>query len=243
MTRSDSRFRTVVLAVSLLTPLACGDKKDDKPEAAPSGERTKDPVPETPKDAPKGPFAGFDFEAAKTTWQGSWVLEGESVGTKVAWMIDGEQLVAFDGTSEKKLKFTIYSPCQVTTTDEDAGMTSYTNYAIIDGQLHAGLGSSGTVVDGGTTIVCTGGKTYVLADGKCEAWSEMFDDWKSEPADCKIEGEGAERKFVANGNEVPFVSDTALATAQLKANVATKQPNFDAAKQALAQPAEAGAPG
>jgi len=62
--------------VSTLGLAACG-KSDERPEGAPSGERTKEPVPETPKDAPTGPFAGFDFEKAKQAWQGAWVLEGE----------------------------------------------------------------------------------------------------------------------------------------------------------------------
>lgn len=227
------RACALALAGSLgLVVVGCG-KKDAKPEDAPSGERTEEPVPETPKDAPEGPFAQFDFEAAEAAWQGSWVLEGEVAGKQVAWMIDGDQLVEFDGNEERKLEFSLYSPCQVAYTDTDAGVTVYKSFVLVGDQLHAGLGSSGTVA-GDATIVCTGGKVYVLSGDTCEVWSEMFDDWKSEAAQCKIEGEGEERAFVVDGREIPFIAAAALATAQLKGKLAIKHPNFEAAKQALA---------
>lgn len=229
MTRASRLFS--LLAASFT--LACGSGGDAKPKEAPPSERMEEPAPETPKDAPKGPFAGFDFEAAKSAWQGSWVLEGEVAGKQVAWMIDGESLVEFDGEKERKLAFSLYSPCQVSYTDEEEGVTTYKNFALVGTQLHTGLGSSGTVA-GDATIVCTGGKTYVLRGETCEAWSEMFDDWKNEPAECKVEGEGEARKFVVGSTEIPFVSDTALATTQLQGKLATKHPNFAAAKAALA---------
>ena len=239
MTTRTEKLWIPVLAA--LFTLACGAQSDQKPEDAPSGERTEEPVPETPKDAPKGPFAGFDFAGAEAAWQGSWVLDGEG-GKQVVWMIDGASLVEFDGSAERKLEFAIYSPCQVTYTDTDKGVTTYKSFVQVGDVLHTGLGSSGTVA-GDATIVCTGGKTYVLRGESCEAWSEMFDDWKSKPAECKIEGEGDTRKFVAGGSEVPFVSALALATTQLQRKVATQYPNFDAAKAALAgEPAAPTAP-
>jgi hypothetical protein len=211
---------------------ACG-KSEEKPEGAPSGERTKEPVPEVPKDAPSGPFAAFDFAAAKQAWQGAWLLEGERIGRRVAWLVEGERVRVFDGQAEKQLGFTVYSPCQVTTTDEDAGVTTYTNFLFVGEQLHAGLGSSGTVA-GEAVIVCDGGKTYVLIGDTCAAWSEMFDDWKSEPASCKLEGQGPERKFVIGDRSIAFLGDDAIGTDQMKGNVASKYPNFEAAKAALA---------
>ena len=226
---------SLVAAVGLLT-IACGDKGKDKAEDKPSGERTEEPEPETPKDAPSGPFKEFDFEAAKAAWQGAWVLEGDMAGKQVAWKIEGESLIEFDGEKETKLEFSVYSPCQVTYTDTDKGMTTYKSFVFVGDKLHTGLGSSG-VVAGEATIACTGGKVYVLRGETCEAWSEMFDDWKAKPAECKIEGEGEARKFIADGSELPFVSDRALATLQLQGKVAAKHPDFDAAKAALAGPA------
>jgi hypothetical protein len=226
------RVRTLLPIAALTLALGCG-KSDETTPDKPSGERTKEPVPETPKDAPKGPFAPFDFAAAQARWQGAWVLGGDVIGKQVAWQIDGDTLVEFDGTRERKLKFTVYSPCQVTSTDEDEGVTSYTTFTFVGDQLHAGLGSAGAVV-GDATIVCDGGKTYVLRPDGCTVWSEMFDDWKSEPSTCKIEGEGAGRKFTIDGREIGFLSETALGTAQMQGNVATKHPDFAAAKAALA---------
>ncbi|PRQ07687.1 hypothetical protein [Enhygromyxa salina] len=218
--------------------LICGcGKKDEVPEGAPSGERTQEPLPEVPKDAPSGPFASFDFEAAEASWQGSWTLDGEVAGKQVAWMIDGATLVEFDGTAERKLEFSLYSPCQITYTDVDEGVTVYKSFTFVRDTLHAGLGSSGTVA-GDTVIACHGGKTYVLdGAGTCLAWTERFDDWKSAPATCSVEGEGEARKFVVDGREIEFLDDASLGTLQMKNNVATKHANFAAAKAALASAA------
>lgn len=235
-TSQHERARAVALVVPtllVLSSLACKD--DPRPEDAPSGERTKEPVPETPKDAPTGPFASFDFEAAKSAWQGSWVLEGEVAGKQVAWMIDGEQLVEFDGERERELEFSLYSPCQVAYTEtlDDGSTTGFKSFTFARDTLHAGLGAAGTVA-GDTTIACAGGKTYTLRGDQCQAWSEMFNDWKAQPAECAVQGEGAERKFVVDGRELSFFDDMALGTEQLRGNVATKYPNFEAAKAALA---------
>ena len=236
-TASRSRLGHVWgFALAGLLVCACG-KSDEQPEGAPSGERTKEPTPEVPKDAPTGPFAAFDFEAAEASWQGSWVLDGEG-GKQVAWMIDGASLVEFDGTAERKLEFSLYSPCQVTYTDVDEGVTVYKSFTFVRDTLHAGLGSAGTVA-GDSVIVCDGGKTYVLdAAGKCMAWTERFDDWKSAPATCSLAGEGETRKFVVDGREIAFIDDVAIGTTQMRNNVATKHANFAAAKAALASPAE-----
>jgi hypothetical protein len=229
--------RACCFSVLSLLASGCG-KQDEKPEGAPAGERTKEPVPEVPKDAPTGPFAAYDFEAAAASWQGSWVLEAGSAGRQVAWMIDGTSLVESDGKSERSLEFAVYSPCQITYTDVDEGSTSYMSFTFVRDTLHAGLGSAGVVV-GESVIVCDGGKTYALAgDGTCLAWTERFDDWKSEPATCAVEGEGEARKFVVAGREIPFLDDVALGTSQMRNNVAIKHANFAAAKSALASPAE-----
>jgi hypothetical protein len=229
-----SRSIHATLALVAALGLACG-KSDERPEGAPSGERTKEPVPETPKDAPSGPFAAFDFAQAKQAWQGAWVLEGEVIGSRVAWLVEGDRVRVFDGKTEREMGFAVYSPCQVTTTEdrEDESVTTYTNFTFVGEQLHAGLGSSGTVA-GHAVIVCDGGKTYVLTGSTCEAWSEVFDDWKGEPATCKVEGEGPERKFVVEDRSIAFLGEGSLGSDQMKANVASKQPNFDAAKAALA---------
>jgi hypothetical protein len=242
MSRSFQAFFWVVLMLGFALGPGCG-KSDERPEGAPSGERTKEPVPETPKDSPSGPFAGFDFAAAKQAWQGAWVLEGDVVGSHVAWLVEGDRVRVFDGQTERELGFAVYSPCQVTTTHdgEDGSVTTYTNFTFVGDQLHAGLGSSGTVAAGpaGTSdsekvIVCDGGKTYVLTGDRCVAWSELFDDWKDEPATCTLEGQGADRKFVVDGRSIGFLGEASLGTEQMRANVASKQPNFDAAKAALA---------
>lgn len=237
MIRNEHVWR---FALAGLLVCACG-KKEERPEGAPSGERTKDPAPEVPKDAPTGPFAAFDFEAAEASWQGSWVLDGESGGKQVAWMIDGRSLVEFDGAAERKLEFSLYSPCQVTYTDVDEGVTVYRSFTFVRDTLHTGLGSAGTVA-GDSVIVCDGGKTYVLdGAGECLAWSERFDDWKSAPATCEIKdaAEGEPRKFVVDGREIAFIDDVALGTMQMQNNVAIKHANFAAAKAALASKPDA----
>jgi hypothetical protein len=221
--------RTTPLALALLATLAllgCGKDK----EPPPSGQRTEEPVPEIPKDAPTGPFAGFDFEAAAGKWQGAWTLQ--SGGRTVAWSIEGSKLIEFDGEREKTYEFAIYSPCQITHTDTEEGVTTYMTFTFVGDTLHAGLGGAGTVV-GDATVGCLGGKTYVRRSDQCLEWSEMFDDWKSEAADCQITGEGPDRKLITARGELPFVSDTALANQQMQSNVATRHGDFAAAKAAL----------
>lgn len=221
-------------AIALLAALllsGCGNKDDEK-QALPSGERSEKPTPETPKDAPKGPFAGFDFAATEARWQGAWVLGGSVAGQQVAWMIDGTKLVEFDGKTEKTYEFELYSPCQVTFTDADAGVTTYKTFTFAGDTLHTGLGSAGTVV-GDAMIVCTGGKTYVLRGDECLEWSELFNDWKSEPADCKVVGQGAESKFKVGRSELSLIGDVALVNQQMRGNVAVKHADFAAAKKAL----------
>lgn len=225
------RHTTALALAATLTLLGCGKDEDKTP---PSGERTKEPVPETPKDAPAGPFAGFDFEAAASKWQGAWVLPGAAIGQTVAWKVEGNQVTEFDGKTEKTYEFAIYSPCQVAYTDADEGVTTYHTFTFDGDTLHAGLGSAGAVI-GDATVACTGGKTYVLRGDECREWSEMFDDWKSKPAECKIEG----GKLVTPSQALPFISATALANRQMQGNVAVKHPDFDTAKAALAN---AGAP-
>jgi hypothetical protein len=215
--------------LAALTLLGCGK---DEEQAPPSGERTKEPVPETPKDAPDGPFVGFDFEAAASKWQGAWTLPGETPGRTVAWKVDGKQLTQFDGTQEKTFEFAIYSPCQIAYTDADAGVTTYQTFTFAGDTLHAGLGSAGTVA-GDAIMACMSGKTYVLRGQECLEWSEMFDDWKSQKVDCKLDGEGEARKLVTPDGELPFVGEAALANQQMQGNVAVKHGDFAAAKAAL----------
>ncbi|HLT36255.1 MAG TPA: hypothetical protein VK034_08215, partial [Enhygromyxa sp.] len=117
-------------------------------------------------------------------------------------------------------------------TDAEQGVTTYQTFTFAGDTLHAGLGSAGTVV-GDMIVACMGGKTYVLRGDECLEWSEMFDDWKSEQADCKVAGEGPERKLVIGDRELPFVGETALANQQMQGNVATRHGDFAAAKAAL----------
>jgi hypothetical protein len=220
--------RLTALALALLL-LGCG-KQDDK-QPPPSGERTEEPVPETPKDAPSGPFAGFDFEAAASKWHGAWTLPG-STGRMVAWSIEGTTLIEFDGEKEQTYEFAIYSPCQITYTDAEAGVTTYKTFTFAGDRLHAGLGSAGAVV-GEAIVACMSGKTFVRRGEECLEWSEMFDNWKSKPAECEITGAGEDRKFVTPQGELAFVSDAALVNQQMQGNVATRHADFAAAKAAL----------
>ncbi|MFO7565859.1 MAG: hypothetical protein R6X02_24670 [Enhygromyxa sp.] len=213
---------------AVLALLGCKDKDKEPP---PSGERTQEPVPETPKDAPSGPFAGFDFDAAAKRWQGAWVLPG-AIGRKVAWSLEGEKLTEFDGENDKTYEFAIYSPCQVTYTDADAGVTTYKTFTFVGDELYTGLGGAGTVI-GDAIVACMSGKTYVLRGEECLEWSEMFDNWKSKPAECQVTGKGPDRKFVSAHGELAFVSDTALANQQMQGNLAARHDSFAAAKTGL----------
>jgi hypothetical protein len=225
-------IRSPISAIWLLAALLLGGcNKDDNPTPKPSGERTNEPEPQTPKNAPQGPFAGFDFAAALAQWQGVWTLPGP-LGQTLVWKIDGNELVEFDGERERTYEFSLYSPCQVMFTDPVAAVTNYTTFVVVDGTLRIGHTAAGTVVDD-AIIACIGGKIYVLRDDECREWTEIFDDWKSTPVECKVEGEGDDRRLVTPLDTIRFVSDTALASDAILGNVATKVEDYAAAKAAL----------
>ena len=230
MLRAMLRRRPAWILLALVLA-GCSREAEDAPK--PSGERTREPVPETPKDAPSGPFAKFDFEAAARRWQGAWVLPGEAVGGQVAWNVVGDRVTSSSTASEASLRFAVYSPCQIGYTDDAAGETTYLNFVFVGEALHAGFGATGVVL-GDTIIVCDGdGQVYALTGEQCSRWSEMFDDWKSEPARCRVEGEGEARTFVVGESRLSFVGD-ALLEATMREQVASWHADFAAAKSALA---------
>lgn len=216
--------RSLALA-ALLGGVACKDAPD-----RPSGERTVEPVPETPKDAPTGPFAGFDFADAKQRWQGAWHLPSNE-----AWWVEGDRVTVFDpglGGDRGEMAFAIYSPCQVTITDEGRGITEYRYYALAGDALHvAPLGPFGTTL-GDKAVVCRFADTLVLEGETCESWIEMFDDWKGSPSQCQISGQGDGRRFVAGEDSLRAVAG-AWVPEDAAETRAKAHPDFDAAKAAL----------
>ncbi|MFV8754248.1 hypothetical protein ACNOYE_27200 [Nannocystaceae bacterium ST9] len=235
----DRGFRHGLPALILLASLACSGEPEDKPK--PSGERTHEPVPETPKDAPSGPFAKFDFASAADRWQGDWVVAGASAERKLAWHVAGDRVTqAGQDGQEANFRFAVYSPCQVGYTDDEAGETTFANFAFAEGRLHVGLGATGVALGETTLVVCDGdGQVYVLEGAQCSKWSEMFDDWKRSPGKCSVEGEGAARRFVVGETRLRFVGDALLDDSMIE-QVASKHADFAAAKAALA--AQPGAP-
>ncbi|MCA9681944.1 MAG: hypothetical protein KC457_07090 [Myxococcales bacterium] len=222
------------MIVSLCSLVAC--KGEEAVADKPTGERRAEPEPETPKDAEGGPFAGFDFEAARARMQGAWVVAGP--GGRVAWSISDDALIEYADQREHKYDFSLYSPCQVALTDVAAGETTYRPFAFVDGALHVGIAAPMGVVAGSRAIVCAGGHVYVLDGDACREWSEMFDDWKSKAADCRIEGEGEARRFVVGEDRLRFVGGAILGEAGSR-DRAEAHPDFAAAKAALAVTAAA----
>jgi hypothetical protein len=234
MLRPPMHHRLRVAILLALGVAGCSRDAEDSPK--PTGERTRDPVPETPKDAPTGPFAKFDFAAAADRWQGAWRFAGESPIADVAWNVAGDRVTQLAGdrgpdAAEASFRFAIYSPCQITFTDDEAGETTYVNFVFVGDQLHAGLGATGVVL-GESIVVCgSDGEIHVLTGDTCLRWSEMFDDWKSKPATCRVAGEGAERVFVVGETQLSFVGD-ALLEASMRDSIATKHADYAAAKAA-----------
>jgi hypothetical protein len=236
MLRSLMVHRPAAIVLALVVA-GCSRDAEDSPK--PTGERTHEPVPETPKDAPTGPFAKFEFAKAAERWQGAWVLPGSSPSARVAWNLVGESLAQTGpDAGETSFRFAVYSPCQVAYTDDEAGETTYLNFVFVGDRLHAGLGATGVVL-GDSIVVCDGdGQIHVLTGDRCERWSEMFDDWKSSPGKCRIDGEGAERVFVAGETRLGFVGD-ALLEDSMRESIAIRHADYAAAKAAR----EASAPG
>ncbi|NVB42901.1 hypothetical protein G6O69_34085 [Pseudenhygromyxa sp. WMMC2535] len=234
MSLGQAEVRTGLGAAALLAVVLAGCGGETEEAAKPSGERRAAPEPETPKEAPSGPFGAYDFAAAAKRFEGAWVVPGLAPGGETAWFIEGDELVEFDGESEHRYAFTIYSPCQVALTDADAGETTYRPFTFVGDALHVGVASSTGVVIGDETVACVMGQVYVLeAGGRCSAWSEIFDDWKREDAECEIEGEGASRQLVVGDRRLRFEGE-GLYDDNSKTSVARRESDFAAAKAALA---------
>jgi hypothetical protein len=155
-------------------------------------------------------------------------MGGEDIEGKVAWNIEGALVRQFDGEQEHSFEFTLYSPCHVGLTNKDAGETSIATFVFVGDELHVGLGAVGLVV-GDTTIVCSGIDVYTLRGGECMKWSEMFDDWKGEKAECELSGEGEARRFVVGATSLQLFGDALL---EQRGELASSHADFEAAKQA-----------
>lgn len=210
----------------------------EEPAPKPSGERTREVVPETPKDAPSGPFAAFDFEAAAQRMQGAWLV----AGAKAVWSVEGDRLVIAHGDGRtQSLRWSVYSPCQLALTDEAAGETSYWNFAFDDERVWLGLGALGRTL-GEDLVVCDAeGQVFVLRGETCSRWSEMFDDWKRKPGKCRVEGQGSERRFVVGETRLSFEGGVLLAP-EMHEQLAVRHADLDSAKRALAGSTERGEP-
>jgi hypothetical protein len=214
----------------LVAIVATGGCSSEDPAPKPSGERTREVVPETPKDAPSGPFSAFDFEAASRRLQGTWLVAHASA----VWSIEGDRLVIAHGDGRtQSLRWSVYSPCQLALTDDAAGETSYWNFAFDDERVWLGLGPLGRTL-GEDLVACdANGQVFVLEGETCSRWSEMFDDWKRQPGKCRVDGQGSERRFVIGEARLEFEGSVLLAP-DMREQLAVRHADVEAAKQALA---------
>jgi hypothetical protein len=245
---STSAFAAFALVV-LVAAAGC-DNKETAVEVDPPGDELADEsadnpakpsVDDEPKEAdeaPKAasaavaegtPFADYNLEAIAQKWQGSWVLPGSSLGTVVAWNVDGAKVTVFDGEEEKTLDLSIVAPCKMTITEKKDGSSSSTHktFAVTEAKVFSGLGSAGALTDKGA-VVCTGGKVYELDGGECAEWKERFGKWEKTGADCSLE----DGTFQAGSKKLESI-DGALVDAQMKRNEARPFDNFADAKAAL----------
>ncbi len=214
----------------LVATLATAGCSSEDPTPKPSGERTREVVPETPKDAPSGPFAAFDFAAASARLQGVWLV----AGANAVWSVEGDRLgIAHGDGRTQTLKLSVYSPCQLALTDDAAGETTYWNFAFDDERVWLGLGPRGRTL-GEDLVVCdAAGQVFVLQGETCSRWSEMCDDWKRQAGKCRVEGQGSARRFVVGEARLEFEGGVLLDPA-MREQLAIRHADVEAAKQALA---------
>ena len=179
-------------------------------------------------------FAAWDLPARAKAWQGAHVVDG------LAYEIAGTVAKVWDGTAEKKLTFTLESPCSAKLMEKSADGSesgSVATFTLKGGKLVAGLGEAGSR-KGKSAIACVGGQVLTLDDaGTCLAWSSMFE-WKSEPGTCAFAQQGGKEVFTAkvNNSDTTLVVDgDALMTEQLVNAHSSDFPDYAAAKAALAK--------
>lgn len=235
--------RTVLLACSV-TLAACqadAPKADGNADAkvAPTknGEPTAEPAPAK---ADAGPFAAWDMPTRQAAFAGAHLTPGDSLGSWVAWEVQGTKVKVWNGTSEKTYDLAVKSPCEVEVIEvSDGGSSSTTtHYTLKGGQLVMGLGDAGSR-KGPEAVACISNAVVTLdAGGTCLEWKEsMFDKGKyeSKPGTCGWVKDGDKELFAAtvNGSETRLLVDgDALWTEQLQSTHSEKQADFAAARVA-----------
>lgn len=186
-----------------------------------------------------GPFAGFDLDAKK--FEGTWVFRGNMLETTV-WDIKDGKVTEVTKSGEKTGAFSVDTPCSVGIETEKDGMKMKLAYKFTrtGDKLHMGLGLAG-VKAGDKIAVCgadIGSSVYVLEGATCTKWEDKFNQgWKSEPAECKLEGDKLtiKTKFMDKvEDKVVMVEGATLWDDQMKTdNLAEKVADLAAGKAKL----------
>ena len=205
--------------------------------------KTAEPTADMPKPTTGGggdfppAFQAWDMAGRKAAWQGAWAGDGEALGLKAAWQIDGDKIDMFDKSGEKHLELQLQSPCSAAFLEKGAdGSTSstITVYTLQNGQLITGLGDAGQK-KGDTAVVCGGGQVFTFDGKTCTSWEDNFGKLESKPGECGFAKDGDKDVFTykANGMESKLLVDgDVIWSEQLKMTHATKQPDLASAKKA-----------
>jgi hypothetical protein len=220
----------------LVVLVACGKKPDAQPTPMPEPAASEFP-PEVAKWAVKD---------ASKAWQGAWITSlalGDPLATPEPAVLDiqGDGAKGFDGTQEYPLGFQILAPCMANfeqvTTEKDAITASTRKYFVIDKGTLIAADSGVGMRKGKTAIVCEIDVVTLDDKGVCKTWS-VLDNWKSSPTECAWKQTEDGKDVLAVGKYAEYLADGDVlmsmpAKLQLEHKSHTKQPSYEAAKQAL----------
>jgi hypothetical protein len=203
------------------------------------GASAKTAEPPAPAKAPAGnfpaEFTAWDMASRQAAWQGAWAGDGEALGLKAAWTVNGDNVDYFDKNGEKHLTLKLQSPCSAALEEHGAdGSTSstITVYTIKDGQLITGLGDAGQK-KGDQAVVCGGGKVFTVDAKGCTMWEDDFGRLSSKPGDCGFAKDGDKDifRYKVDGYESKLIVDgDVIWSEQLSMRHAAKQADLAAAK-------------
>jgi hypothetical protein len=216
-----------------------GCKKDKKDGEGGGG--TAMPTDKAGGGGGSGPWAAWDMPGRKAAWQGAWVGPGNSLGSNLAYKVEGTKVTMWDGQKETTAELVLQSPCEAYIKESNPdGSTSgsVSHYTLEGGKLMTGLGDAGSK-KGNSAIVCVSNTIFTLDDkGTCLEWErDMFDDTKvkSKPGTCSWGKDGDKDVFKATTNgmdEAVPVHGDAIYSDQIGETHLMKQTDWAAAKAA-----------
>lgn len=168
-------------------------------------------------------------------WQGAWVTSGSPHYKSVAWKVEGDSVIVYDGAEEERMAFTVMAPCMAKLEGEK--VTRYRTFAFRgERKLASGGTGAGVLTDEGF-VACLACDVYVGTGSGCRVWTTQGFDRGFEQAECRESGNRVEVKTpdLDNWNALRKTDGLLVSRLLRRRNRLKSYPTFDQAKAAVDQ--------